>query len=101
MTGFEEAPAGVEVPPGAHYNKYVPGNIIKMAQPIKDDSVTYQGDTKATLDQEAHDVVNFLQWAAEPEMEMRKRMGIKVLIFLGVMTGVFYAVKKRIWKNLH
>ena len=46
-------------------------------------------------------MVNFLQWAAEPEMEMRKRMGIKVLIFLGVMTGVFYAVKKRIWKNLH
>ena len=101
LTGFETAPADVTVPPGAHYNKYFPGNIIKMAQPIKDDSVTYQDGTKATLDQEARDVVSFLQWAAEPEMEMRKRMGIKVLIFLGVMTGVFYAVKKRIWKNLH
>jgi ubiquinol-cytochrome c reductase cytochrome c1 subunit len=101
LTGYEAAPEGFEVPAGAHYNKYFPGNIIKMAKPLNDDQVTYQDDTKATLDQQAHDVVNFLQWAAEPEMEMRKRMGIKVMIFLAVMTGIFYAVKKRIWKDLH
>ena len=101
LHGYEAAPAGVEVPPGAHYNAYFPGGIIKMAQPIKDEQVTYQNAaTKATLDQEATDIVNFLQWAAEPEMEMRKRMGIKVMIFLGLMTGIFYAVKKRVWSKI-
>ena len=72
-----------------------------MAAPLKDDSVTYQDGTKATLDQEAHDIVNFLQWAAEPEMEERKHMGLHVLLFLGAMTAFFYVVKKRVWSNLH
>lgn len=103
LTGYgHEVPEGVTVAEGAHYNPYMPGGIIKMPQPLKDDSVTYQNaDTKATLDQEAKDVVNFLQWAAEPEMETRKRMGIHVMLFLGIMTSFFYVLKKRIWSNLH
>jgi len=101
LTGYHDAPEGVSVPQGAHYNPYMAGGIIKMAAPLKDDSVTYQDDTKATLDQQAHDVVNFLQWAAEPEMEQRKRMGVHVMLFLGAMTCFFYLVKKRIWKDLH
>lgn len=101
LTGYEAAPVGFEVPEGAHYNKYFPGHIIKMAQPLKDEQVTYQDENmKATLDQQAKDIVHFLQWAAEPEMEMRKRLGIKVMIFLGIMTGVFYAVKKRVWSRV-
>jgi ubiquinol-cytochrome c reductase cytochrome c1 subunit len=47
------------------------------------------------------DVVNFLQWASEPEMEARKTMGMKVMAFLAVMTFVFYLSKRRIWKDLH
>lgn len=100
LHGYETAPEGFAVPPGAYYNKYFPGNIIKMAPPLHDDTVTYQDSTKATLDQEARDIVNFLQWAAEPEMEMRKRLGIKVLIFLAIMTTVFFKVKKRIWSDI-
>lgn len=84
-----------------HYNPYFPGKQIAMAAPLRDDSVTYQDETKATVDQEAHDVVNFLQWAAEPEMEERKRMGIHVMLFLGIMTCFFYVVKKRVWSDLH
>jgi ubiquinol-cytochrome c reductase cytochrome c1 subunit len=45
-------------------------------------------------------VVHFLQWAAEPEMEHRKGMGIKVMIFLIIMTAFFYLAKKRIWKGV-
>lgn len=100
LTGFSDAPHDVSVPEGAYYNPYFPGGIIKMAPPIADDQVTYQDETKATQDQIARDVVNFLQWAAEPEMEARKRMGIKVMIFLALMTGFFYVAKKRIWSNL-
>lgn len=83
-----------------HYNPYFPGRQIAMAPPIADDQVTYQDDTKATKQQVARDIVNFLQWAAEPEMEARKRMGIKVMLFIAVMTVFFYVAKKRIWSNL-
>ena len=101
LTGYANAPDGETVPPGAHYNPYMDGHIIKMAPPLRDDSVTYQDGTKATLDQQAHDLVNFLQWAAEPEMEERKQMGIHVMLFLGAMTTFFYLIKKRIWSDLH
>lgn len=102
LTGYgHEAPEGLSMPEGAHYNPYFPGGVIKMPPPLSDDQVTYQdGTTKASIDQEARDVVNFLQWAAEPEMDARKRMGIKVMIFLGIMTGFFYVAKKRIWSKL-
>ena len=83
-----------------HYNPYFPGKQIAMPAPLADDQVTYQDDTKATKEQMSRDVVSFLQWAAEPEMEARKRMGIKVIIFLSIMTIFFYITKKRIWSNL-
>jgi len=100
LNGYEEAPHGVTVPEGAYYNAYFPGGIIKMPPPISDDQVTYQDETKATRDQISRDVVSFLAWAAEPEMEERKRMGIKVILFLGVMTAFFYVTKKRIWSRI-
>lgn len=100
LTGYGEAPEGVEVPEGGHYNQYFPGGVIKMPPPLTNDQVTYQDGTNASVEQMAHDVTSFLQWAAEPEMEARKRMGIKVILFLAVMTVFFYIAKKRIWSNL-
>lgn len=101
LTGYENAPDGFEVPVGGHYNHYFPGHVIKMPPPLTaDDQVTYQDGTKASIDQMAYDVVNFLQWAAEPEMQERKSMGMRVIIFLVVMTVFFYIAKRRIWKNI-
>ena len=100
LTGYQEAPEGFAVPDGAHYNPYFPGKVIKMANPLNDGQVTYQDGTEATVDQMAYDVVNFLQWAGEPEMQERKSMGMKVLIFLSIMTVFFYLAKKRIWKDV-
>lgn len=91
-----------EMGSGMHYNPYFPGGQIAMPSPLHTaDLVTYQDETKATPEQMAHDVVNFLQWAAEPEMEVRKRMGIRVILFLVAFTGFFYVAKKRIWARIH
>jgi len=102
LTGYGQTPPEhLSVPEGAHYNPYMDGGVIKMALPLSEDGVTYQDSTKATIDQQAQDVVNFLQWTAEPEMEARKSMGIKVMIFLSIMTVFFYLIKKRVWSDLH
>ncbi len=102
LTGYsEDIPQGIEVPEEGSYNKYYPGNIIAMAEPLDEDSVEYGDGTKATKEQLARDVTTFLAWAAEPEMEARKKMGIKVLIFLLVLTGMLFVVKRKIWEDQH
>ena len=100
LTGYQDAPEGFEMMPGLTYNHYFPGYQIAMPSPLSDDIVSYSDGTNATIDQMARDVVIFLQWAAEPEMEARKAMGLKVILFLMAFTIVFYIAKKRIWSGL-
>lgn len=101
MTGYADAPSGVDMMEGMSYNNYFPGHQIAMAPPLSEDGVEYEDGTKATVEQQAEDIVTFLAWASEPNMEDRKRMGIKVLIFLIVFTGILIAVKKRVWSDVH
>jgi ubiquinol-cytochrome c reductase cytochrome c1 subunit len=101
LTGYKNPPGNDKVPDGMYYNIYFPGHHIAMPPPLSDDVVTYGDGTKATLQQEAHDVVTFLEWAAEPRLEERKHTGAKVVIFLLVMTGVLYAAKRKIWAEVH
>lgn len=101
LTGYADAPADVEVPDGGSYNTYFPGHIIAMAPPLSDEAVEYTDGTEATLEQHARDVTTFLAWAAEPELEERKSMGVKVLLFLLILTGMLYAVKRQVWRDQH
>ncbi len=101
LTGFANAPADFKLQDGMNYNVHFPGHQIAMPQPLADNTVTFADGTQATLPQEAHDVVTFLQWAAEPTMEERKETGTKVMLFLFVMTGLLYAAKRKIWSDLH
>jgi ubiquinol-cytochrome c reductase cytochrome c1 subunit len=73
---------------------------IKMPQPLSDSMVTYQDGTAATIEQMSEDVVNFLQWAAEPEMEARKTMGLKAIIYLLILTVLFYVAKSHVWAKI-
>lgn len=84
-----------------NFNKYFPGHKIGMPPPLGDDRVTYADGTKATTDQEASDVVEFLAWASEPHMEDRKRTGVRVILFLLAMAGLMYAVKRSVWSDKH
>ncbi|MBL8706719.1 MAG: cytochrome c1, partial [Rhodospirillales bacterium] len=101
LTGYANPPAGVTVPDGMNYNTYFPGHMIAMAAPLSDGAVTYADGTKATPSQMAEDVSAFLAWTAEPELEARKRMGVKVILFLFVLSGLLYAVKRKVWKGVH
>ena len=102
LTGYkEEPPVDIKLGDGMMYNVYYPGNQIAMAAPLEDDAVEYADGTKATTEQLSRDVSTFLAWAAEPELEERKRMGIKVLLFLLVLTSLLYALKRQIWADQH
>jgi ubiquinol-cytochrome c reductase cytochrome c1 subunit len=100
LSGYQEAPADIKLMPGLYYNPYFEGGQIAMPPPLTQGQVTFSDNTPATVEQMAKDVVVFLQWAAEPEMEHRKSIGLKVMIFLLVFTVFFYMAKKKIWKNL-
>jgi len=100
LVGYTEPPADADMMPGMHWNDYFPGHQIAMAQPLWPDMVDYQDGTEPTISQMAADVTQFLHWAADPKMEMRKEMGVKVILFLIVLSIVFYAYKRRIWRDV-
>jgi ubiquinol-cytochrome c reductase cytochrome c1 subunit len=103
LTGFhgEKTPPGFKVTEGKYFNPYFEGWNISMPPPLSNNGVTYSDGTKATIEQQAHDVVTFLAWAAEPKLEERKRMGFAVLIFLIALAGVLFAAYRRVWKDAH
>lgn len=102
LTGYGQAvPEHVQIAEGQHYNPYFPGGKLAMPAPLSDGQISYTDGTTASVDQMAKDVVDFLQWTAEPEMEARKQMGIKVLVYLAIFTGFMYVAKRRLWSKLH
>ena len=102
LTGYKDPPAGVKLNPNMYYNEYFAGHQIAMPPPLTQaDQVKYADGTSATVPQMAHDVVSFLSWAAEPNLDERHRIGFKVILFLIIATGVFYAAKRKIWARVH
>lgn len=102
LTGFGATPPhGFKVTEGKYFNPYFEGWNISMPPPLKPDSVSYSDGTKATVEQEAHDVATFLAWASEPKMEERKRMGFGVLVFLVVFAGILFAAYRKVWRDAH
>jgi ubiquinol-cytochrome c reductase cytochrome c1 subunit len=51
--------------------------------------------------QAAADLVNFMQYVAEPSKNTRQRLGLVVLMFLGVLFVFAYWLKREYWKDLH
>jgi len=101
LNGYSTPPAGFKLASGMYYNEYFPGNSIAMPPPLSPNAVTFADGTPATMPQMAHDIVSFLTWAAEPNLDARHRIGFKVFFFLIVSAGVFYAAKRKIWSRLH
>jgi ubiquinol-cytochrome c reductase cytochrome c1 subunit len=116
LVGYHSAPVGLDVPAGKYYNPYMPGDLsgfwsgdkkkvpvggfIAMPPPLVADKVSFDDGTKSTLEQQAKDVVAFLDWAAEPKAQERKQTGFAVLIYLAIFAGLLYASYRRVWKDV-
>ena len=83
----------------ANWDEYMPGHKIAMPNPLSDGAVDYADGSPKTVHQYAKDVSAFLMWAAEPKLEERKRLGIRVLIFLIVYALLLFAAKKKVWSR--
>lgn len=101
LTGYpDEPPEGVTLPAGTNYNPYFPGGAIAMGRVLFDDLVEYEDGTPATTSQMAKDVTTFLHWAAEPELDERKKYGLKAIIILSSLYLLSIWVKKFKWSAI-
>ena len=100
LQGYEEAPSGMILDDGVHYNKYMYGNKIKMSAPLSDGIIEYSDGTNPSVEQMSKDVTTFLMWAAEPSLEARHQMGFKAIVYLIILTILGYFSMKRIWSRV-
>lgn len=56
--------------------------------------------TPAQYDEFVRDTVNFLQYASDPTQVERQSIGIWVVLFLLMFTGIAYMLKKEYWKDV-
>ena len=100
LTGYKDPPAGFKMSSDMHYNIAFSGNQIAMIPPLSEGLIDYPDGTPATVAQMARDVTAFLVWAADPEVESRRQMGLMVLIFMTIFTAMLYVLNRRTWKQV-
>jgi len=102
LTGFHQTPpAGFKVTDGKYYNPYFIGWNISMPPPLADGQVTFVDHAPNKIADEAKAVVTFLAWTSEPHLEDRHRIGVGVMIFLIILSGLLYLSYRRVWKDAH
>ncbi|XP_054166354.1 cytochrome c1, heme protein, mitochondrial-like [Oppia nitens] len=102
LTGYCDAPAGVQMSDGMHFNPYFAsgGGQTAMAQALYNEAIEYSDGTPATQSQMAKDVVTFLSWAAQPEHDQRKKMSIDALLILLPLTLMVWYWKRHMWSQV-
>ena len=106
LTGYEKAPEDLakDAPTGKFYNPYFE-NGVWISMPtngnLTDGSVTFDDGAPNKVDDMAKDVSAFLAWTAEPKMEERKQTGFEVMIYLLILAGLMYALKRKVWSDIH
>jgi ubiquinol-cytochrome c reductase cytochrome c1 subunit len=68
--------------------------------------VGFEQITPGTLDERQYDeavgdLVAYLQWMGEPAQETRVRIGVGVLIFLGVLVLITWRLSSAYWRSVH
>jgi ubiquinol-cytochrome c reductase cytochrome c1 subunit len=101
LSSYGNAPNDKEIPDGMYYNAAYPGHLIAMPQPLYGDDVEYSDGAATSIEALSADLTQFLMWAAEPKMEVRKRTGVAAVFFLGIFVIFSYLAKRRIWADVH
>ena len=70
--------------------------VVRVVEPDKPGTVTPQEYEQAVVD-----LVNYLDYMAEPNKLERIQVGIKVLIFLAALFTLAYWTKREYWKDVH
>lgn len=47
------------------------------------------------------DIVNFMAYAAEPGRSARQALGVKIIVYLLILLGFAYLLKKEYWRDIH
>jgi len=100
LTGYKEPPHGLTIRQGLYYNPYFPGGAIAMPQALIDGALEFDDGTTSSISQMAKDVSVFLAWAAEPEHDDRKKMGLKAMFVLTLMAVPTYYYKRFKWSAI-
>ena len=101
LSSYGNAPNDKEIPDGMYYNAAYPGHLIAMPQPLYGDDVEYSDGAATSIEAISADLTQFLMWAAEPKMEVRKRTGVAAVFFLSIFVIFSYLAKRRIWADVH
>jgi ubiquinol-cytochrome c reductase cytochrome c1 subunit len=56
---------------------------------------------EAEFQQTVRDLVNFLAYMGEPAQLIRRRLGLWVVAFLGVLLVPVYLLKREYWRDIH
>jgi len=97
LTGYRDAPHGINLNENMYYNVYFPGCQIAMPPPLAEGAVDYEDGTPSSVSQMSKDVTEYLAWAAYMEHDERHLMGVKSLALLGFMAATFFYWKKWKW----
>ncbi|MEM9751623.1 MAG: cytochrome c1 [Pseudomonadota bacterium] len=96
----DDVPEGFDVPIGKYYNPWFEGRLISMPPQLYEGIVSYDDGSAETPEQYAEDIAHFLMWAAEPKMEVRKKMGFMVIGYLFVFGGLTYWSYRKVWADV-
>ncbi|WP_245412394.1 cytochrome c1 [Notoacmeibacter ruber] len=97
----EETPEHIELPDGVNYNPYfISAAGLAMAKPIFEGMVDYDDGSPQTLDQYSKDIAAFMMWAAEPKLEQRKKIGLRVMLFLVLFGALLWLTKRKVWHSV-
>lgn len=99
----------LECAPGPHFDHdgrpvrdTITGKVI-ADDPCGSLEVGAQTGSQSTeeFDQTVYDLVNFLEYVAEPYRLDRERLGVYVLLFLMVLFVFTYLLNREYWKDIH
>ena len=102
LLGYKTAPSGFHFDNKAsYYNLYAPHHQIGMKPPLTDGDIHYEDGTSATVEQQARDVVIFLNWAAHPHLTERHRMGIMLFLYMIFIVILVFLINRKVWSNVN